>query len=419
MFRVLMSIWIVFCSQMANAELSIEISGAGEHQTPVSVVRFAGEEGGTQSISEIISNDLLRTGLFKLIHPAGRAPHVMSEVKYVDWYGVEAIVMGSITLQEGGNMLVTFSLLDMVRRSELLKLTVSAPQDQGRAIAHGIADRVFERLTGTPGVFSTRIAYVNRDKGHYRLVVADSDGYGEQDLLNSREPIMSPAWSPDGAKIAYVSFEERRAIVYVQSLSTRERRVVADFPGSNSAPAWSPDGKKLAVVLTRDDTSQIYVMNADGTGLKRITFSDAIDTEPTFSVDGKFLLFASDRGGTVQIYRVAAEGGAATRMTYETGNSFSPRFSPDGKSFAYTLFNGGKFYIVVNDLGTQQVQYLSNGGWDKKPSFAPNGKLILFATEVQGRGILASVSSDGRVKQKLAAQRGDIREPVWGPLLKR
>ncbi len=419
MFRVLISIWIVFCSQMANAELSIEISGAGEHQTPVSVVRFAGEEGGTQSISEIISNDLLRTGLFKLIHPAGRAPHVMSEVKYVDWYGVEAIVMGSITLQEGGNMLVTFSLLDMVRRSELLKLTVSAPQDQGRAIAHGIADRVFERLTGTPGVFSTRIAYVNRDKGHYRLVVADSDGYGEQDLLNSREPIMSPAWSPDGAKIAYVSFEERRAIVYVQSLSTRERRVVADFPGSNSAPAWSPDGKKLAVVLTRDDTSQIYVMNADGTGLKRITFSDAIDTEPTFSVDGKFLLFASDRGGTVQIYRVAAEGGAATRMTYETGNSFSPRFSPDGKSFAYTLFNGGKFYIVVNDLGTQQVQYLSNGGWDKKPSFAPNGKLILFATEVQGRGILASVSSDGRVKQKLAAQRGDIREPVWGPLLKR
>lgn len=419
MYRIIIGLLLVCLSHAAHAELTIEISGAGEHQTPISVVRFAGEEGGAQSISEIVSNDLLRTGLFKFIHPAGRAPHAVSEVKYADWYGVEAIVMGSITLQEGGNMLVTFSLLDMVRRSELLKLTVSAPQNQGRAIAHGIADRVFERLTGTPGVFSTRIAYVNRDKGHYRLVVADSDGYGEQDLLNSREPIMSPAWSPDGARIAYVSFEEHRAIVYVQSLSTRERRVLADFPGSNSAPTWSPDGKKIAVVLTRDDTSQIYVMNADGSGLKRITYSDAIDTEPAFSPDGKFLLFTSDRGGSAQIYRVGVDGGAATRMTFETGNSFSPRYSPDGKNFAYTLYNAGKFYIVVSDLATQQVQYLSNGGWDKKPSYSPNGKLVLFASEAQGRGILASVSSDGRVKQKLAAQRGDIREPVWGPLLKR
>ncbi len=417
-----MSRWILLCMLCVvwpvQAELNIEITGAGEHQTPIAVVRFAGEEQAAQNISSVVTNDLMRTGLFKLIDPAGRSPHEPNEVKYTEWPGLEALLIGSIKTQNGGSLVVKFRLLDMVRRTELMSQVVTAKGEQARAIGHRIADLVYEKLTGSRGVFSTRIAYVNRDAGTYRLVVADSDGYGEQALLTSKEPIMSPAWSPDGRQIAYVSFEQQRAMVYVQSLSTRQRTLLASFPGSNSAPAWSPDGKRLAVVLTRDDYSQLYLVNADGSDLRRITYSDAIDTEPTFSPDGKFLLFTSDRGGSPQIYRVSMGSGNAERLTYEAGNSFSPRFSPDGKSFVFSHFAGGVFFVAVQDFESKQVQIMTAGGWEKKPSFAPNGKLILFATEAQGRGILATVSSDGRVKQKMVSQRGDIREPTWGPFLK-
>ncbi len=410
-------LWCAACA--AHAELTIEITGAGEHQIPVSLVRFAGEERMTgQPISAVVSNDLLRTGLFKLIDPAGKAPHEPGEVKYAEWPGVEAIIIGSVRMLDGDRAEVRFRLLDAVRHTELIGLAVTAKSEQVRAIGHRIADLVYEKLTGSAGVFSTRIAYVNREGKHYRLVVADSDGYGEQSLLALNEPIMSPAWSPDGKQLAYVSFEQGHAVVYVQTLATQKRSVLAAFSGSNSAPAWSPDGKQLALVLTRDESSQLYLVRADGSDLRRITFSETIDTEPVFSPDGKWLLFTSDRGGSAQIYRVSVDGGSAERMTFEGGNNFSPRFSPDGKSFVFSHFDAGVFYIAVQDFETKQMQVLTTGGWEKKPSFAPNGKLVLFATESQGRGILATVSSDGRVKQKMVAQRGDIREPVWGPFQK-
>jgi TolB protein len=414
---VLLSLMFASCS--AYAELNIEITGAGEHQTPISVVRFDGDERVVQDINSLVINDLTRTGLFKLIDPAGRAPHELNEIVYSDWPGVEVLLVGSVKELDGGGIAVKFRLIDMVRRTELLSQVVTAKSEQIRAIGHRIADLIYEQLAGSPGVFSTRIAYVNRDQGSYKLVIADSDGHGEQSLLTSKEPIMSPAWSPDGKQIAYVSFEGERAMVYVQTLNTRQRLLLADFPGSNSAPSWSPDGKSLALVLTRDDYSQLYLVNADGSDFRRVTFSETIDTEPTFSPDGKFLLFTSDRGGSAQIYRVAVEGGMAERLTYEPGSNYSPRFSPDGKSFVFTNFSSGVFFIAVQDFESKQVQILTSGGWEKKPSFAPNGKLILFATEAQGRGILATVSSDGRVKQKMMAQRGDIREPTWGPFLKR
>lgn len=417
-----MRFWsILFLSCLAwsaQAELNIEITGAGEHQIPVSVARFVGETQEGQGIASVVANDLLRTGLFKLVDAAGKQPHGPEEVRYVEWAGVEVLLMGSIKPAEDGNVLVKFSLLDMVRRTELMSQALMARNDQVRAIAHRIADMVYERLTGSSGVFGTRIAYVSRDKGRYRLVVADSDGFGEQSLLSSGEPIMSPAWSPDGKQLAYVSFEQRRAMVYVQTLSTRQRVLLAAFPGSNSAPAWSPDGKRIALVLTRDGSSQLYLMAGDGSDLRRISFSGAIDTEPNFSPDGKYLLFTSDRGGSVQIYRMAVEGGVAERMTFESGSNFSARHSPDGKGFVFSHYEGGKFYIATQDFASGQMQILTPGGWDKKPSFAPSGKLILFGSEAQGRGILATVSSDGRVRQKMLAQSGDIREPTWGPFQK-
>jgi len=389
-----------------------------EHQTPVSLVRFAGDAATAQGLLDIVGSDLIRTGLFKLVDPAGKTPHEPRDIRPSEWVGVEAVLIGSIQAMDDGKVAVKFRLLDLVRNAELLSQVVTAKEDQVRAIGHRIADMVYERLTGSPGVFSTRIAYVSRDEGVYRLVVADSDGDNEQALLTSKEPIMSPSWSPDGRQIAYVSFEKRRAMVYVQSLSSRKRTLIADFPGSNSAPAWSPDGTQIAMVLTRDGESQIYLANSNGGRLRRITYSDAIDTEPSFSPDGQSLLFTSDRGGSPQIYRVSIEGGSVERLTFESGNAFSPRFHPDGKSFVFAHFGDGVFHIAVHDLESRQTQILTAGGWEKKPSFAPNGKMILFATEVQGRGILATVSSDGRVKQKMVAQRGDIREPMWGPFLK-
>ena len=409
----------LFCvAWPAHAVLNIEIIGAGEHQIPIAIVPFAGDAKLAQTINSVVSADLLRSGLFRLVDPAGKAPHEPSEVVYVDWPGVDALAIGSVEEQINNRVAVKFRLLDAVKQTELVGQAVSGKADQLRGIAHRIADMIYEKLTGDAGVFSTRIAYVNRQGKNNRLVVADSDGYGEQTVLSTNEPVMSPAWSPDGSHLAYVSFEQGHAAVYVQSLLTNQRAVVANFRGSNSAPAWSPDGKQMAIVLTRDGGSHIYLVRPDGSDLRRLTFNGVIDTEPNFSPDGQYLLFTSDRGGKPQIYRMPVEGGGAERMTFEGGNNFSPRYSPDGKSFTYAHLTSGHFYIAVQDFETKQVQLLTEGGWEKKPSFAPNGKLILFATEAQGRGILATVSSDGRVKQRMFPQAGDIREPTWGPFLK-
>lgn len=401
-----------------KAALDIEITGAGEHQIPISVVAFAGEDTLSQKIGTVISNDLKRSGLFRLIDPAGKTPHEMRDVVYSDWAEADGLVIGSAVTLPDGRIEVKFRLLDTHKQTQLLGQSVISKGDQVRAIAHKIADLIYEKFTGDAGVFSTRIAYINRDNKIFRLVVADSDGYGEQSVLTLKQPIMSPAWSPDGSHLAYVTFEQGRAIVYVQSLFTRQRFALASFEGSNSAPAWSPDGKQLAVVLTRDGTSSLYIVRPDGGGLRRLTYTDAIDTEPSFSPDGRFLVFASDRGGSVQIYRMPVDGGFAERLTFEGNNNFSPRYSPDGNSFVFMHSTGGQFYIATQDFKTKQIQVLTDVGWEKKPSFAPNGKLILFATESLGRGILATVSSDGRVKQKMIPQQGDIREPMWGPFLK-
>jgi TolB protein len=418
--RGMVGLLLLVQASMASAALSIEIIGAGEHQIPVAIVPFGGDENLAQSINAVIVGDLQRSGLFRLVDPLGKSPHQLADVSYPDWQvrGADALVIGSVALQPNGRIEANFRLLDVVKQTQLVGQSVSANNKQMRAVGHRISDLIYEKLTGDKGVFSTRIAYVNRlGKKQYRLIVADSDGYTEQIVLEQSEPIMSPAWSPDGSHLAYVSFETGHAVVYVQSLYTGRRSVLADFSGSNSAPAWSPDGKQLAVVLTRDGSSQIYLVKPDGSALRRITFSGAIDTEPDFSPDGQSLLFISDRGGSVQIYTMPATGGPAQRLTFSDGNNFSPHYSPDGKGFVYTHFIDGKFFIATQDFQNGQVEILTLGGWEKTPSFAPNGKLILFASEARGRGILATVSSDGRVQQHMFTQSGDARAPVWGPHL--
>jgi TolB protein len=347
-------------------------------------------------------------------------PHEPQDVDYATWRarGADAIVIGAVSPLPDGRYDVRFRLMDVAKQAQLAGFAYTASREQLRHTAHKIADVIYEKLTGDKGVFSTRITYVVKRGNRFELQVADADGHGAQTVLDSNEPIISPSWSPDGTRLAYVSFEERKPVVYVQSLTTGSRRAVANFWGSNSAPAWSPDGKRLAVVLTKDGGSQIYVISADGGGASRLTHSTAIDTEPNFSPDGELLLFTSDRGGSPQIYGMPASGGEPRRLTFDGTYNVTPRFNPDGKSFTFIQRNGSRFNVAVQDLTTRQVQVLTDGAVDESPSFAPNGRMILYATEVRGRGILSAVSSDGRVKQRLTADAGDVREPAWGPLPK-
>ncbi len=407
---------------MAHAALTIEIVGSGANQIPVAIVPFAGESILMQAVTPVVAADLQRSGLFKMIDAAAQPqPHEPAEVNYPDWRarGADALAIGSVRPRPDGKLDVSFRLVDTVKQSVLAGYSYAIPPAQLRATAHKIADEIYEKLTGDIGVFSTRIAYIVKSGARYELQVADADGYGAQTVLASNEPIISPSWSPDGTKLAYVSFERKKPIVYVQSLASSHRQVLAQFKGNNSAPAWSPDGSQLAVVLTKDGNSQIYLINADGSGVRRLSNSAGIDTEPAFSPDGASIVFTSDRGGSPQIYRMPLSGGGAQRLTFEGNYNVSPHFSPDGKSLVFIQrANGSSFHVALQDLATGQLQVLTDSRMDESPSFAPNGKMILYATEIGGRGILAAVSSDGRVKQRLTASAGDVREPEWGPLSK-
>ncbi|MBL8496460.1 Tol-Pal system protein TolB [Nitrosomonas sp. JL21] len=422
--RTALIVMLLCISTSLQAQLNIEIFGGGASRIPIAIVPFA-EEGKLQpAITPIISADLQRTGLFKLVDPAGLSPHEPAEVAYADWAnrGANALVIGRAISVSGDHVELQFRLMDVAKRSQLTGLAITVPRTQLRAAAHRIADTIYEALTGDVGVFSTRIAYVLKRGNKYALQVADADGYNAQSIIEYSEPIISPAWSPDGNQLAYVSFENKKPVVYVQTLASRERKAVASFKGSNSAPAWSPDGRKLAVVLSNQGGSQIFLVNVDGSGLQRLSRSSGIDTEPNFSPDGRSIIFTSDRGGSPQIYRMSVTSGEnsnAERLTFEGGYNVSPDFSQDGKSFTFIHRNSNnQFNVAVQDIGSRQVQILTNSKFDESPSFAPNGKMILYATEIDGHGILSAVSRDGQTRQHLTVQSGDIREPAWGPLPK-
>lgn len=418
---VLLLVSLVF-PPAARGALTIEIVGTGATQFPIAVVSFRAEESLAQQISPIVAADLARSGLFRIIDSGGLnpVPHQPAQLNYEQWRarGADAVVIGGVSRLPDGRYDVRFRLMDVVKEAQLAGYVYYARSDNLRLVAHKIADLIYEKLTGETGVFATRITYIVKRGPRYELQVADADGYNAQTILASDEPIISPAWSPEGLRLAYVSFERKKPIVYVQSLTTGKRQAVARHWGSNSAPAWSPDGKRLAVVLTKDGGSQIYLINPDGSGVHRLTYSSAIDTEPNFSPDGRQLLFTSDRSGGPQIYQMSVTGGSAQRLTFEGSYNVTPRHSPDGKSFTFIQRNGTRFNVAVQDFATRQVQVLTDGGVDESPTFAPNGKLILYATGVKGRGVLSAVSSDGRIKQRLTADVGDVREPAWGPLQK-
>ena len=404
----------------ARAQLTIEIVGGAGTTIPISIAAFENEGNWPLGITGIVGADLTRSGLFRLVDDAGISPrpYRAEDVRAADFRarGADAVVVGSMRALGEARVEVRFALVDVVRQVQLAGMTYVVTPQQFRATAHKIADIVYEKLTGDVGVFSTRIAYITKQGPRYELIVADADGGNPQAVAASNEPLLSPAWSPDGTRLAYVSLENKRPVIYVQSLATGARHVLANFRGSNSAPSWSPDGRRLVVTLSKDGGSQLYLINADGSGVTRLLTSPGIDTEASFTPDGKSILFASDRGGTPQIYRLNLATNAIERMTFEGNWNVSPRATPDGKGFVFVKREGGRFMLAIQDYATRQVQVLTSGPLDESPSVAPNSKLIIYAAQQGGRGILAGVSSDGRLKQRLVSPAADVREPAWGPL---
>jgi TolB protein len=407
-----------FLTPHAFAQFKVEISGVGATQLPIAVARFRDEDRSGQAPSAIIAADLERSGAFRIVDNSATLDET-SQPLMGEWRAraADALVAGSVARLADGRFDVRFKLWDVVKGSELGGQSSAVDASEMRLAAHRIADFIYEKLTGDKGVFSTRIAYVTRAGGRHTLRVADADGESGQVALNSGQPIISPAWSPSGKELAYVSFERQKAVVFVHTVATGDRRPIADFRGSNSAPAWSPDGTYLAVTLSRDGGSQLFFIGKDGSNPRRITTSQAIDTEAQFSADGKYLYFTSDRGGSPQVYRMAMPPGKVERVTFAGNYNISPAVSPDGRTLAFIARSGNTFRLSTLDLsnpGAQPVP-LTDTSDDEHPSFAPNGRLLIYATRVQGRSVLMTTTLDGKIKARLPSATADLREPVWGP----
>ncbi len=402
------------------AQFRVEVSGVGLTQLPIAVAAFRGEDVAPQKIAMIVQADLERSGQFRAVDSSGGTLDEVSRPDMALWRqkGADSLVSGSVARLADGRYDVRFRLWDVVRGQDLGGQSYAVTPADLRLAAHRIADFIYEKLTGDKGAFSTRIAYVTKSAQHYQLWVADADGENAQSALASPEPIISPAWSPNGSQLAYVSFESRKPVVYTHDVVTGKRRLIANFRGSNSAPAWSPDGRTLALTLSRDGGSQLYAIDAGGGEPRRLAQSNSIDTEPVFSRDGKNIYFVSDRGGAPQIYKMSSSGGPAERVTFTGSYNISPAISPDGRWLAYISRVSGAFKLHVMELASGTVNAVTDTAADESPSFAPNNRLIVYATQHQGREALMTTTLDGKIKARLAGQSGDIREPDWGPFQK-
>ena len=413
---------LIGASAPVLAQMNIEITGVGQSLYPIAVMRFKDEQKLPVNITEIIRQDLARSGYFKNTENGNATESDEVIPNYKSWVarGADALAVGSVVQSGGSQFEIRYKLFDIRKSESLGGIKLDASADNLRTAAHKIADDIIFKLLGERGVFSTRLSYVIKDGKRYRLVISDADGQNIRNAMNSSEPIISPSWSPDGKKVAYVSFEDRKPVIYVHELATGRRIALSNQKGNNSAPAWSPDGRKLAISLSKDGNTQIYSINADGTGLQRLTRGNTIDTEPQYSADGRYIYFTSDRGGNPQIYRMSAEGEQSEgvkRVTYKQGFATSPRVSPDGKFLAYIANIGGAYRLYILNLATGDAQALTDGTSDESPSFAANGRYVLYSTKVNGKRVLAAVSVDANSKQVLSIPGSDVRQPSWGPFM--
>ena len=408
--------------------LEIDIIGGNASALPITVVPmpYQGSAGAPQTdVAKVVRDDLARSGQFRTLPEAQivERPTRGGEIQYPTWRQLrqDYIVVGRVLDAGDGSYRVEYELFDVAKGERLLGLAMTARANAMRDVAHQIADAIYEKILGVRGAFWTRIAYVTANGSgnqmRYALVVADADGYSPQTVVRSAEPLLSPAWSPDGRKLAYVSFERGNSAIYIQDIATGAREMVSSFRGINSAPSFSPDGRRLALALSRSGNPEIYVMDLGSKQLTQLTNHFAIDTEPTWSADGSSVYFTSDRGGRPQIYQVSAGGGSASRVTFQGNYNATPSISYDGKKLIVAQGSGNTYKIAMMDssLGSPRWSTLSPGSLDESPTFAPNASMVLYAAREGGRGVLYAVSADARVRQRLVLADGDVREPSWSP----
>lgn len=420
-FITFFTLWIIFTPSI-YAELNIDITKAFETKVPIAIPQFGTNTSQPENISAIINNDLNRSGYFKTLAEEDMLsqPTSANQVIMKNWQilGQEYLLIGHVQQTTGGYS-IFFQLLDVSKNEQIMDYKITSGVNEFRHAAHQISDLVYEKLTGNKAIFGTKVAFVSSSNDinnqRYQLQIADVDGYNVKTIVSSTEPIMSPTWSPDGNKIAYVSFDNYQSVIFVKILTTSNRIKVTAFPGINGAPAWSPDGRKLALTLSKNGSPDIYILDLASKQLRQLTHNPAINTEPAWSPDGRSLVFTSNQTGKPQLYKIASGGGKPKRLTFKGRYNASASFSPDGTKIAMVHANDENYKIALMNLKTGNIKVLTSGSLDESPSFSSNGAMILYAARKGGKGVLSAVSIDGRINQKLKFQNSEVREPAWAP----